>query len=192
MAQKYEYLSYYGTHYMMKDYTDSDSIPSQVTVDDEIQGVYNCTLGEITKEVTTKRTLNGDGWEAVAVLGNTQNEGTFELIRLGTGDPYLGVAGDSTYTKIKDWFMKSTANGGSASRKTIVELIPRDIFDLSKGFEGTIYNVLPVTWEPGTRDTESGQEYSFSVKPFGPPIPVKVTHNSDDGTESWSLEKVGA
>lgn len=187
MAQDYFYLSNFGVRYLLLDYTDANTIPSEATVKDEIQGVYSCSLGEINKEVTKKRTLNGNGWETIAALGNSQSDGTFELIRLGVGNPYVGNAGDDTYTKLKDWFMKATANAGSSSPKVIVEIVPRGGTD----FEGTVYYVIPTTWGPGTKDTENGQEYSFTVSPFGPPVPVKVTHNTE-AEESWSFTRAGA
>lgn len=189
MAQENFYLSNFGLRYLLVNYTDANTIPAEATVSDELQGIYNCTLGEINKEVTKKRTLNGNGWETVAVLGNSQGDGTFDAIRLGVGNAYVGEAGTDTYTKIRDWFMKATANAGVTSPKTIIEIVDR-----GTELEGTVYNVVPANWGPGTKDTETGQEYSFTVTPFGAPIPVKVTHKAASGEtpESWTFERAGA
>lgn len=183
------YLSNFGTHYFLKEYVDAKTVAAGANVADELQGIFNCTLGEISKEVAKKRTLNGNGWEVVTSLGQSLGDGNFECVRLGTGNAYVGVAGDDTYTKIRDWFREATANAGVNSPKQIIEVVDR-----GGEFEGTVYNVVPSNWGPGAKDTESGQEYSFTVTPFGAPIPVKVTHVAGTGetAESWTFEKASA
>lgn len=185
MAHENFYLSNFGLRYLLVDYDGVRVIPTEATVEDELQGIYSCTLGEINKEVTKKRTLNGNGWETVAVLGNSQGDGSFDAVRLGVGNAYVGKTGEDTYTRIRDWFMKATSNGGIGSPKTIIEIVDR-----GTQLEGTVYNVLPTTWGPGTKDTDTGQEYSFTVTPFGAPIPVKVTHVNPgpETPESWGFE----
>lgn len=184
MAQEYFLLSNFGVRYLMKDYTNSETVPNSATVDDEITSVISCDLGTFTKENTKYRTLNSNGWQSVAPLGNSSEDGTFECIREGTGGVYVGEAGDTTYQRMKDWFMKATSGAGKASPKCIIEIVPRGDSEL----EGTCYFVIPNQWAPGTKDTETGQVYSFSVTPFGPQIPIKVTHNTED-SESWTFEK---
>lgn len=189
MAQDYFYLSNFGVRYLLSDFVNTDTIPQTLNVDNELQGLVSCTLGEINKEVTKKRTLNGNGWEVAAVLGNSQGDGTFEAVRLGTGNAYVGAAGTDTYTKLRHWFMEATKDAGRGSPKVVTEIIPRgDVY------EGTVYYVIPTNWGPGSKDTENGQEYSFTVTPFGPPVPVKVTHTpaSGDNAESWTIEKASA
>jgi hypothetical protein len=181
----YFVLSNFGVRYFLEDYVDSNTIPSSGS--NELEGVISCTLGEINKDVKKYKTLNGNGWDSIAPLGQSQGDGTFELIRMGTGDPFVGEASTSTYTKLKDWFMDSTAEGGSVSPKCIIEVLPRG----NDTYEGICYYVIPAKWGAGKKDTETGQEYSFDVTPFGPQQPVVVTHTPAAGStpESWAFAK---
>lgn len=174
MAQEYFVLSNFGTRYFKFAYTDSDTVPASSSSGQEIGSVLSCNLGSFTKETTKYRTLNGNGWELVAPLGNTSEDATFECVREGIGDVYLGVDGESTYTRIKNWFMEATKGAGATSPACIVEVLPRG-GSTGNEYEGTCYFVVPAQWTPGTKDTETGQEYSFTVSLFGPQIPVKVT-----------------
>lgn len=187
MAGDYFVLSNFGVRYFKLPYTDSSTVPGEATLDNELTGVLNCDFGKFAKENKKYRTLNGNGWESVAPLGNTAEDGTFECVREGTGDPYLGTAGDSTYTKVKDWFMKATEGAGVNAPACIVEVLPRG----NNVYEGTLWYVVPNNWGPGSRDTESGQEYSFTVTPIGPQVPVKVTYvpATEGAGESWTLAK---
>ncbi len=188
MAQDYFVLSNFGVRYFIKDYVDSDTVPASATVEDEITSIISCDLGTFNKENTKYRTLNSNGWEFVAPLGNSTEDGTFECVREGTGGIYQGGPGTTTYQKIKDWFLKATAGAGVASPKCIIEIIPRG----DSNIEGTCYYVIPNQWAPGTKDTETGQEYSFSVTPFGPQVPITVSHTpaSGDDPETWTFTKV--
>lgn len=190
MAQEYFVLSNFGVRYFLKDYVDSDTIPASAATADEITSVISCDIGKFNKENTKYRTLGSNGWQLVAPLGNASDDGTFDCIREGTGGIYDGTAGTTTYQKIKDWFMKSTAGAGFASPKCIVEVLPRG----NDTYEGTCYYVIPGNWGPGNKDTETGQEYSFSVTPFGPQTPVVVTHVPAVGEtpESWTFAKTGS
>lgn len=187
MAQDYFVLSNFGVRYFLKDYTDSNTIPASATAADEITSVISCDLGTFTKENTKYRTLNSNGWESIAPLGNSSEDATFECVREGTGNPYTGTPGTTSYQKIKDWFMKATAGAGVSSPKCIVEVVPRG----NDSFEGTCYYVIPNQWTPGAKNTENGQEYSFSVSPFGPQTPLVVTHTPASGgtEESWGFSK---
>lgn len=186
-ATEYFVLSNVGTRYFKLAYTDSDTVPASATSDDEITSVISCNIGTFNKETTKYRTLNGNGWESIATLGNSSDDATFECVREGTGDVYSGVAGDSSYTRIKNWFMQATRGAGVASPACIVEVTPRGGTGETE-YEGTCYFVVPNQWSPGTKDTETGQEYSFTVSPFGPQIPLKVTHTAG-ATDTWSFTK---
>ena len=85
--------------------------------------------------------------------------------------------------------MKATETAGVSSPKIVIEIIDR-----GGELEGTAYFVVPSNWGPGAKDTENGQEYDFTVTPFGPPIPLIVTHTAaTEGTEeSWTFAKAGA
>lgn len=183
MAQDYFVLSNFGIRLFLKDYTNSETVPSAAGVADEITSVLSYNLGSFTKENTKFRTLNSNGWESIAPLGNSSEDATFNCIREGIGDPYQGAAGTSTYTKIKDWFMKATQGAGVSSPKCIVECIPRG----NGVYESTCYYVIPNNWNPGDRDTEKGQEYSFSVSPFGPQQPLVATYDST--TDSFTFAR---
>ncbi len=171
---RYFGLSYYGVRYFMGNYVDSDTVPasSSATGVSELEGVIKTTLGKITKDETTLRTLNGDGWETVIPLGQGQDEGEFTMFRGGDGGVYDGT-GSTTHNKIKKWVLDSTKAGGATSPKCIVEVIPRG----ASAYEGTCYFVIPKAFSPDEKSTENAQQYSFTVKPFGPPIPLTVTEN---------------
>ena len=190
MAVDYFVLSNFGVRYFLLNYTDSDTVPASAGPADEITSVISCDIGQFSKENTKYRTLNSNGWESIATLGNTAEDGTFECVREGTGDVYSGAAGTSSYTRIKDWFLKATAGAGKQSPKCIVEVVPRGGSGTTE-YEGTCYFVVPNQWTPGTKDTETGQEYSFTVSPFGPQIPVTVTHTPAQGDtpEKWAFAK---
>ena len=184
----YFVLSNFGVRYFLEDYTDSDTVPASGT--NELKGILSCSLGGVTKDTKKYRTLGGNGWESIAPLGQAQEDATFEAIREGSGDVYAGAAGTSTYTKVRDWYMKSAATGGQIAPKCIIEVVPRG----NNTYEGTCYYVIPTKWTPGTKDDQSGQEYSFEVSPFGPQVPVTVTYTPAQGAtpESWAFARAGA
>lgn len=187
MAQEYFVMSNFGVRYFLSDYVDSDTVPATVGPTDEITSVLSCDIGTFTKENTKYRTLNGSGWESIATLGNSSEDATFSCIREGTGGIYTGQGTGSTYAMIKNWFMLATKGAGAQAPKCIVEVTPRG----NNQYEGTCYYVVPNQWQPGTKDTETGQEYSFTVSPFGPQNIVAVTYTaaSGDTQESWALVK---
>lgn len=186
MAQNYFVSSNFGVRYFLLAFTNTSTIPASASTSDEITGVLSADIGTFNKENTKYRTLNGNGWESIAPLGNAAEDITFECIREGTGNPYIGVAGNDSYTKLKNWFMTATSNAGQQSPMCIIEVLPRGGSD----YEGTLYYVIPNQWAPGTRDTETGQEYSFSVSPFGPQVPIKVIYTPSP--EGWKFTAVDA
>lgn len=192
-ATEYFIMSYFGTRYFMFDYTDSDTIPTDSADGQEITSVISCDIGSFTKENTKYRTLNGNGWESIAPLGNSSEDATFECVREGTGGVYGAAAPTSTYAIIKQWFMEATAGAGKGSPKAIVEIIPRGGAG-AEAYEGSCYFVVPNQWTPGNKDTETGQEYSFSVSPFGPQIPLVATYvpATDDTPEHFTFTKAQA
>lgn len=182
MAQEYFLLSNFGVRYFMGQYTDSDTIPADSSVMDEIKSVISCTLGGFTKEVARYRTLNGSGWESVAPLGQTSDDGEFECIREGTGGIWEGKAGESTFSKVKTWFFDATKSGGATAAKVIIEVVPRG----DDQYEATAYMCIPNNFAPAAKDTESGQTYNFTVTPFGPQIPLKATYSATDDKFTFS------
>lgn len=183
MAVDYFVLSNFGVRYYLMDFTDTETVPTSATPANEITSVISCNIGAFSKENTKYRTLNSNGWESIATLGNASEDGEFQCVREGSGDVYAGEAGTGTYTRVKDWFMKATAGAGAQSPKCIVEILPRG----ANQYEATCYYCVPNQWTPGTRDTETGQEYSFTVSPFGPPVPLTATYAA--ATDTFTLAK---
>lgn len=191
MAYEYFVLSNFGVRYFMTDYVNSDSIPATVGPENEITSVISCDLGKFTKDNKKYRTLNSNGWESIAPLGQSSDDATFQCVREGVGDAYTGAAGTTTFQKIKKWFMDATKVGGATAAKVITEIIPRGQSNGSPVYEATCYYVTAANWEPGTKDTETGQEYGFTVSPFGPQTPCTVEYTPAAGTtpESFALTK---
>lgn len=189
MATEYFTLSNFGVRYFLKDYTDSDTVPAAAGPSDELDSVLSADIGSFSKDVKAYKPLNGNGWDIIASLGQSQDDASFDLVRTGTGDAYVGTAGSSTYTKLRKWFMDAAAQGGNNSPKCIVEVVPRG--GSTPAYEGTCFYVVPKNWGPGAKDTDTGQEYSITVSPFGPPQPVTVTHTPAAGStpESWAFAK---
>lgn len=182
----YFVLSNFDTHYFLEDYTDSNTVPAEGTT--ELDGLIGVNIGGLSKDTKTYKTLNGNGWDDVAALGQSQDEATFDAVREGDGNAYDGTSGSATYNRVKNWVLNSVTQGGTTSPKCIVEVIPRG----ENVYEGTCYYVIPSKFTPGKKDTEGAQEYSFEVKPFGPQVPLTVTHTAAAGEtpESWAFEKI--
>lgn len=174
---EYFVLSNYDTHLFLADYTDSATIPASGT---ELTNVLPFTPPTVDKEVKKYRTLDGNGWESVAALGQTQGDMTLNFLRAGTGDPFTGAAGSTTYATLKNWVLNSVAQGGQTSPKCIILVRPR-----GTAYEGVCYYVIPKSFADGEIG-ENGQEFSATVTPFGPPVPVTVTKTEG----AWSFAKV--
>lgn len=166
-------LSYFGAKYYLVSNLSLSTTDTTLSSADELLDILSCDVGAITKDITTKRTLNGNGWEAVTPLGQSISEGSIGLLRKGTGDVYQATGGTSTYARLRDWVNAAISEGGATSEKSLVELIPRG----NGAYEGTVYTVVPTSFTPGVRDTENGQEYSVGIKAYGAPVPVVVTVN---------------
>lgn len=181
---EYQLLSNYGSYFFLESYTDSSTLPPTGTF--MLTSMIDCSVGEVTKDVKTYRTLDGNGWESVASLGQSISEFDLNFVREGTGDVYDGTAGSTTYTKLKKWVEDASKNGCQNVPKWLVEVIPRG----DGSYEGNCYSVYYFKWNGGKRDPETGQEYSITLKPFGPVIPVTVTRTESGGTVTWSFAKI--
>jgi len=166
-------LSNYGIRYFLEDVPTGGGVPTAGA--HELQGVLEANIGSFKKDSKTYRTLNGDGWESIAALGQSQNEATLQCLRYGEGDVYDGTEGTTTFTRIRKWMMDATKAGGSTAKKVLVEVVPRGKVGSEVVYEGTAYFLIPTEWNPSARNSENGQEFNFTVKPFGAPIPVEVT-----------------
>lgn len=185
MAVNYFALSNFDTHVFFEAFTDTDTIPTQGT--HELEGCISENLGQVTKDIQTYKTLDGNGWDTIVSLGQSQAEATLSFIRTGTGNIYTGQGeGDSTYTTLKNWSDNSTAQGGSNAPMCLVEVLPR-----GTGYEGTCYYVVPTSFTPNERNTTDGQLFDVGVQPFGPPVPVVVT-KGEDGIFTFAKPTTGA
>lgn len=191
MAERFV-LSDFGTIYLMTGYTDSNTVPETLTNAAELDGVLSCSpVGAVTKSNATYKVLNGDGWDSIATLGNSQDDLTLECIRTGTAGVYDGTDGTSTYTRIKNWFMNATQNAGVQSPKCLIELLPRGgASGTASEYEATLVYVVPNSWNPGDRNTDSGQEFSFTVTPFGPVVPLSVVKSVEGSVTTYTFTKV--
>lgn len=174
---EYFVLSNFDTHLFLANYTDSATIPASGT---ELTNVLPFTPPSVDKEVRKYRTLDGNGWESVAALGQAQGDMTLNFLRAGTGDTFDGTAKTSTYSVLKAWVLGSVAQGGETAPKCVILVRPR-----GTAYEGVCYYVIPKTFADGEIG-ENGQEYSVTVTPFGPPVPVAVTKTEGD----WSFTAV--
>lgn len=174
MAVEYFALSNFGVRLWFEAYVNSDAVPSTGT--HELEGCLSENLGGITKDVQTYKPLNGNGWDTIVSLGQSQAEATLSFIRTGTGDVYTGEGeGESAYTTLKKWVDNATQAGGSNAPMCIVETVPRG----NGTYEGTCYYVVPTSFTPGERNTTDGQLFDVGVQPFGPPVAVEVTVGAD-------------
>lgn len=178
-AVEYFVLGNFDVHAFLEDYVDSDTIPTSGT--NELDGLLPFTPPGVTKDVARYRIMNANGWEALAPLGQSQSDCTVNLLRTGTGDVFIGATAASTYSKVKSWALSHAAQGGQAVPKCFVVVRPRS-FD-STSYEGVCYFVIPSGFADGEIG-ENGQEYSVTVSPFGPPIPIKVTKTGNTYTFS--------
>lgn len=174
---EYFVLSNFDTHLFLADYTDSATVPTNGT---ELTNVLPFTPPSIDKDVKKYRTLDGNGWESVAALGQAQGDMTLNFLRAGTGDLFDGKTGATTYSTLKSWVWNSTAQGGQTAPKCIVLVRPR-----GTGYEGVCYYVIPKSFADGEIG-ENGQEFSVVVSPFGPPVPVTVTKTGS----TWAFAAV--
>ena len=178
MAQDYSALSFMGMYLFLADYVDSTTVPTSGTI---LSGILDFTPPSEDKETKKYRTLDGDGWETVVPLGQSLGDITVEFLRTGTGDIYVGTAGQSTYSILKNWSRQTTKEGGKAAPKCLIFAKPR-----GTGYEGTLYYVILKSFSDG-KAGENGQEFTVTLTPFGPPVDVQVTKGSDN---EWTFAPV--
>lgn len=166
-------LSNYGIRYFLEDVPAGGGVPTAGT--HEVISVLEANIGSFKKDSKAYRTLNGDGWESIAPLGQSQDEATIQCLRYGEGDVYDGTDGTTTFCRVRKWMMDATRAGGSTAQKVLVEVVPRGKVSGEVVYEGTAYYVIPTSWNPSARNSENGQEFNFTVKPFGAPVPLTVT-----------------
>jgi hypothetical protein len=161
--------SHFDSHLFMAAYTDSDTVPASGT---ELQNVISFTPPTITKDVARYKTLDGDGWDTIAPLGQSQGDMVMNFVRAGVDDVFDGTAGTgaSAYESLKAWALGNASVGGAATPKCIIFVKPR-----GTSYEGTCIYVIPTSFSDGEANENTGQEFSITVAPFGPPVPVTVT-----------------
>ena len=177
----YSVLSNFGVRYFLLDVADALATSGkalkadlQLATDNELTDVLSCNVGEISKEVKTFKTLNGDGWDSAVPLGQSVGEGSMSLIRVGEGQ--YSASGTSAYDKLRKWVTDATAAGGATAAKVLVEVVPRGSEANSGGtgthpiYDSTGYLVVPTRFNPGERNTSDGQEFDVSFQPYGAPM----------------------
>lgn len=179
----YSVLSNFGVRYFLMSTgdalgTDGKSLKAnlQLTSGDELTDVLSCNVGEISKEVKTFKTLNGDGWDSAVPLGQSVGEGNMSLIRVGEGQ--YNSSGTTAYDKLRAWVTAATAAGGATAARVLVEVVPRGT-EANTGtgasgthpiYDATGYLVTPTRFNPGERNTSDGQEFDVSFQPYGAPM----------------------
>lgn len=173
-------LSNFGYHLFVEPFENSDTIPASLS--HEVSGILSVDLGGITKNVQAYHTLDGNGFETVVSLGQAVDDGVISCLRTGEGDIYLNeeIEG-SAFSYFSKWIDESTEQGGANSERWLVEVVPR-----GTGYEAKAYAVIPQNFKPGTKSADGGQTFSLTVKPFGRPVPVKVTESEG----KFTIEKI--
>ena len=177
----YSVLSNFGVRYFLL--TTDDALASggaalksdlQLSSGVELTDVLSASLGEISKDVKTFKTLNGGGWDSAVPLGQSVSEGSMNLIRVGEGNYSPG--GTSTYDRLRNWVTAATSTGGSTSAMVIVEVVPRGT-EANTGttgthpiYDATGYLVTPTKFNPGERNTDNGQEFDISFQAYEAPM----------------------
>lgn len=168
-------LSNFDTHIFLGTYTSSSAVATTGT---EIENVINFQPGEINKDTKTYRTLTNDGWESIAVLGQSIGDVNISCIRPSDGQ-YTGSAdaGTTNYEVLRAWFDGSLGASSGAAPKKLIVVTPRDNAG-SRVYEGMQYNVIPKTFSDGDKDPDAGQEFSVTLAAFGAPTPCSVTKSA--------------
>lgn len=155
----------------------------------EVDNVINFQTGEITKDTKTYRTLTNDGWESIAVLGQSIGDLTINCIRPSTG-LYVGSAdasGNTNYEILRKWFDGSLGANTYKARRKIVVISPRVVSGVQgTTYEAIQYNVIPKSFKEGDKDPDAGQEFEVTLAAFGEPVSCKATLTTNDWTFTQS------
>ena len=185
-------LSNFDTHVFIGTYTDNTTVPSSGT---ELEDVINFGGGSIQKDKKTYKTLTNDGWDSIAMLGQSVDDITISLIRQAKGVYTNGASGTDAYTTLRKWFDK--ANSAAASQSDLCKnvIVARKRLNSSDGtvaYEGLMYHVTPSNFTDGDADPENGQEFNVTLAVFQAPVHVTVTRTESQGTVSWAFAAVSA
>jgi len=179
----YLILSNFDTHLFLGDYDPNNPTALATTVQ-ELPNVLPFTPPELSKDVARYRTLDGDGWESIAPLGQSQSDMTLNFLRADVGNAYTGIVGSDNYSILRNWIDSSTALGGQASAKWIYFVRPRGTM-----YEGVAFSCIGSNFADG-ESGENGQEFSVTATPFGPQVPLNVTRNPS--TMGWTFSRADA
>lgn len=173
-------LSNFGSHFFLCDYTDNTTVPASGT---EVENVISYTPPELSKDTKAYKTLTNNGWDSIAVLGQSAGDISLSFIRDAKG-VYTGRNTDTdSYTVLKKWFDSSLgASAGLNARKNFVAVKPRLNSEGTAAYEGTLYHVIPKNWSDGPSDPDNGQEFNITLAVFQAPVPVVVTATENSFT----------
>lgn len=191
-------LSNFDTHILLSKDTADDSFVSSAVIGGssdtyvEVDNVINFQSGEINKDTKTYRTLTNDGWESIAVLGQSIGDHTISCIRPADGI-YQGEGdtGTTNYEILRKWFMDSLGANNFKARRKLIVISPRLASQGAStiSYEATEYNVIPKTFKEGDKDPDAGQEFEITVGAFGRPFSASATKSVATNVTTWSFEK---
>lgn len=183
-------LSNFDTHVFLGTYTDNTTVPSSGT---ELEDVINFGGGAINKDKKTYKTLTNDGWDSIAMLGQSVEDLTISLIRQAKGTYTNGSSGTDPYTTLRKWFDKSLSAAATQSDLCKNLIVARKRLNSSSGaveYEGIMYHVTPASFTEGDADPENGQEFNVSLAVFQAPVHIVATRSESQGTVSWAFSAV--
>ena len=184
-------LSNFDTHLMLSDYKQTlDSTKIDAV---EYEDIINIDLGEITKDVKQYKTLTNDGWDSLAVLGQSIGDITIEFVRNMKG-VYIGSSDEGTtpYEVFKKWYDSSLSAAAGTQKKNLYIAKPRYV-DLgspavaTKKYEIDCYHVIPKNWTPGPIDPDNGQTFSITLAAFGAPQQATEKSGSSHSSGTWEI-----
>lgn len=183
-------LSNYDTHVFLGTYTDNTTVPASAS---EIEDVINFGGGAINKDKKTYKTLTNDGWDSIAMLGQSVEDLTLSLIRQAKGVYTNGASGTDPYTVLRKWFDKSLSASATQSDLCKNLIIARKRLNSSTGaveYEGIMYHVTPASFTEGDADPENGQEFNVSLAVFQAPVHIVATKSTSQGETTWAFSAV--
>lgn len=183
-------LSNFDTHVFLGTYTDATTVPASGT---ELEDVINFGGGAINKDKKTYKTLTNDGWDSIAMLGQSVEDLTISLIRQAKGVYTNGSSGSDAYTTLRKWFDKSMSAAAAQGDLCKNLIVARKRLNSSTGaveYEGIMYHVTPASFTEGDADPENGQEFNVSLAVFQAPVHITVTRSESQGVVSWSFAAI--
>jgi hypothetical protein len=183
-------LSNFDTHVFIGNYTDNTTVPASAN---ELEDVINFSGGTITKDKKTYKTLTNDGWDSIAMLGQSVDDIQINLIRQAKGTYTNGATGTDAYTVLRKWFDASVSAAATQSDLCKNVIIARKRLNATSGqpeYEGLMYHVTPSAFTDGDADPDNGQEFNVTLAVFQAPVHITVTKSESQGVVSWAFAAI--